>query len=88
MKKIFTLFFAASLTTAAFAQDAVTFVVDNVEYVVTSETTVGLNGLTNEFTATELTVPSEVVNEGKNLQRNFSGRRSYQMVRPDKTCSS
>lgn len=65
MKKIFTLFFAASLTTAAFAQDAVTFVVDNVEYVVTSETTVGLNGLTNEFTATELTVPSEVVNEGK-----------------------
>ena len=24
----------------------------------------------------------------KNLQRNFSGRRSYQMVRPDKTCSS
>lgn len=65
MKKIFTLFFAASLTTAAFAQDAVTFVVDNVEYVVTSETTVGLNGLTDEFTATELTVPSEVVNEGK-----------------------
>lgn len=65
MKKIFTLFFAASLTTAAFAQDAVTFVVDNVEYVVTSETTVGLNRLTDEFTATELTVPSEVVNEGK-----------------------
>lgn len=65
MKKIFTLFFAASLTTAAFAQDAVTFVVDNVEYVVTSETTVGLSGLTNEFTATELSVPSEVVNEGK-----------------------
>lgn len=65
MKKIFTLFFAASLTTAAFAQDAVTFVVDNVEYVVTSETTVGLSGLTDELTATELTVPSEVVNEGK-----------------------
>lgn len=65
MKKIFTLFFAASLTTAAFAQGAVTFVVDNVEYVVTSETTVGLNRLTDEFTATELTVPSEVVNEGK-----------------------
>lgn len=66
MKKIFTLFFAASLTSAAFAQEATTtFVVDNVEYIVTGETTVGLSGLTNEFTATELSVPSEVENEGK-----------------------
>lgn len=66
MKKIFTLFFAASLTSAAFAQEATTtFVVDNVEYIVTGETTVGLSGLTDELTATELTVPSEVVNEGK-----------------------
>ena len=66
MKKIFTLFLAASLTSAAFAQEATTtFVVDNVEYIVTGETTVGLSGLTNEFTATELSVPSEVENEGK-----------------------
>lgn len=65
MKKIFTLIFAASLTTAAFAQDAATFVVDNVKYIVTGETTVGLSGLSEGFTATELTVPSEVVNEGK-----------------------
>lgn len=65
MKKIFTLVFAASLATSAFAQEAATFVVDNVEYIVTGEKTVGLSGLTDEFAATELTVPSEVVNEGK-----------------------